>query len=391
MSQYFYSPIGDEIISHTPFTYSGHNVCAVDINVARGTPIYAMATGVVSYCTDGAEEGDPNINGGAGNYIQLQIPSSNWGNGTTGQTLYIRYLHLQKDGVKVEINQTVHKGELIGYSGNTGDSTGPHLHIDLSTDSSWGNVKIVINENNCSKFNELSQLSSIKTLEKQQGTSNALNNYTYYIFGQKPIKITTNISGGETLTKTGRVPDAYYTTIFSKEQVTAGTNYIYNEMIDYASGLCYREMGESTAGADYTINGISIYAKLIRARWIESGKTLKWVFENSGFSGFNWQKLSQLNVNSNLQESIKGAVEANLCQPGAFKILSQYLDIVNGAPYFNYGYSGEGYPINTPDIEEELTNKILNKTIISHLTLGNSKKLLGCVGNTALFANNNWL
>lgn len=388
MSQYFYSPVGDAILSRTPNTYGGHNVCAVDIPLNEGDPVYAMASGTVSYCADGVEVGDFNDNGGAGNYIQLQIPSSNWANGTTNQTLYIRYLHLKKGGVLVKIGQSVNKGDLIGYAGNTGNSDGVHLHVDLST-STDGHTKIIIDRNNCSKFDELSQLSTIKNLESRQGTSNALNNYTYYIFGQKPIKISAS-AGGETLTKVGRIPDAYYTTVFSKEQVTSGSNYSYNEMIDFASGLCYREVGESTAGNDYTISGMGIYAKLIRSRWIASGKSLKWVFENSGFSGFNWQKLNQLGISSDLQNLIKNVVEYNLCQPNAFKILPQYLDIASSAPYYNYGYSKFGYS-NTPEVETELANKILNQTIVSHISNGNSKKLLGCVGNTGFFANNNWI
>lgn len=39
-----------------------------------------------------------------------------------------RYLHLSR--TKVKIGQRVHRGDVIGYSGNTGDSTAPHLHIE---------------------------------------------------------------------------------------------------------------------------------------------------------------------------------------------------------------------------------------------------------------------
>jgi hypothetical protein len=41
-----------------------------------------------------------------------------------------RYLHLRPHGVEVSLGEQVARGEVIGYSGNTGDSTGPHLHYD---------------------------------------------------------------------------------------------------------------------------------------------------------------------------------------------------------------------------------------------------------------------
>ena len=63
--------------------------------------------------------GNGAYNGGYGNYIVIKHS-----NGT--QTLYA---HLSK--VSVSVGDEVNTGEVIGKSGNTGRSTGPHLHFEV--------------------------------------------------------------------------------------------------------------------------------------------------------------------------------------------------------------------------------------------------------------------
>jgi murein DD-endopeptidase MepM/ murein hydrolase activator NlpD len=58
-------------------------------------------------------------NGGYGNYVVIQHPNKT-------QTVYG---HMTT--TVVSVGQAVTKGQLIGYSGNTGKSTGPHLHFEI--------------------------------------------------------------------------------------------------------------------------------------------------------------------------------------------------------------------------------------------------------------------
>jgi LysM repeat protein len=89
----------------------GHN--GIDIGASPGTPIYAAAEGKVLIAKNGG------YNGGYGSYVVISHT-----NGT--QTLYG---HMSS--VNVSVGQSVSKGQSIGGVGNTGRSTGPHLHFEV--------------------------------------------------------------------------------------------------------------------------------------------------------------------------------------------------------------------------------------------------------------------
>lgn len=82
----------------------------IDLAAPVGTPIYATADGVV---------GKASWFGGYGLYVQLEH----------GNNLETRYGHMSR--LNVAEGQTVRKGEVIGYVGSTGRSTGPHLHYEV--------------------------------------------------------------------------------------------------------------------------------------------------------------------------------------------------------------------------------------------------------------------
>lgn len=87
-----------------------------DIGGAVGAPIYAAADGVVTKAATG-------YNGGSGNNVRIDHGDVN------GEALETGYLHM--DSFVVSVGQTVKRGELIGYVGNTGLSTASHLHFSV--------------------------------------------------------------------------------------------------------------------------------------------------------------------------------------------------------------------------------------------------------------------
>ncbi|MEA3374419.1 MAG: peptidoglycan DD-metalloendopeptidase family protein [Campylobacterota bacterium] len=104
-------------------THNGFSRYAVDFQVPIGTPIYAARAGtVVSAESKHNKGGFSKSYGKYANYIVIEHDDLTLG----------KYYHLKKDGVSVKVGQKVNRGELIGQSGNTGYSSGPHLHFSVS-------------------------------------------------------------------------------------------------------------------------------------------------------------------------------------------------------------------------------------------------------------------
>lgn len=91
-----------------------HGYNGIDIGTSYGAPIYAAASGEVIISRDGG-----GWNGGYGNYVVVRH-----GNGT--QTLYA---HNSSNAVAV--GAYVAQGDVVGYVGSTGRSTGSHLHFEV--------------------------------------------------------------------------------------------------------------------------------------------------------------------------------------------------------------------------------------------------------------------
>lgn len=85
----------------------------VDFLLQRGTPVVATANGTVK---------SAEWNRSYGNVVELRHPKSGYAT---------RYAHLSKIPDDVYQGAEIQRGDTIGYSGNTGQSTGPHLHYEV--------------------------------------------------------------------------------------------------------------------------------------------------------------------------------------------------------------------------------------------------------------------
>jgi murein DD-endopeptidase MepM/ murein hydrolase activator NlpD len=117
-SGYYLRPVSGIITSPYGSRRGGFHY-GVDIGNKRGTPVFAAASGVVVKVINGCAEGRSSCGGRYGNYIVIEHS-----NGT--RTFYA---HLSK--TLVSYGQTVSQGQHIGALGNTGRSTGPHLHFEV--------------------------------------------------------------------------------------------------------------------------------------------------------------------------------------------------------------------------------------------------------------------
>lgn len=96
-----------------PVTGEASFHAGIDISAKIGSPVYSILDGTIAIA-----EYNPHVNL-AGKYIKVNLVDG-------AQTVY---MHLSK--IIVKTGQTVKRGQIIGYSGNTGRSTGPHLHFGI--------------------------------------------------------------------------------------------------------------------------------------------------------------------------------------------------------------------------------------------------------------------
>jgi len=105
------------------YYYDGHK--AIDFAASTGTQVYAAAPGDVYATENGCSVGYPSCGYGYGNHVRIRH---------TDQSVTI-YAHLSS--ADVSVSDFADCGSPIGKSGNTGNSSGPHLHFEYRS-STYG-------------------------------------------------------------------------------------------------------------------------------------------------------------------------------------------------------------------------------------------------------------
>lgn len=106
--------------------YTGSHL-AVDIKMSIGTPVYAVANGVVEKAAEVA---------GFGQVVMIRHDNVPLIDSNETTTLYSTYAHLSK--IIVAKGDVIYRGQQIAESGNTGTSTGAHLHFQIdNTNAPW--------------------------------------------------------------------------------------------------------------------------------------------------------------------------------------------------------------------------------------------------------------
>jgi murein DD-endopeptidase MepM/ murein hydrolase activator NlpD len=104
------------------FSHSGPEQYAIDWAMPEGSAVRAARGGrVVSVKSDSQRGGAHRVYENDANFVLIEHEDGTIAN----------YAHFRYRGVTVQIGQQIRAGDLIGYSGNTGYSSGPHLHLSV--------------------------------------------------------------------------------------------------------------------------------------------------------------------------------------------------------------------------------------------------------------------
>ena len=134
----------------------------------QGEPIYAMNDGTVM---------EINKNSSAGNYIWIKHEFTNY-------DIWSRYLHIKDGSIKVKTGQKVTRGQEIANMGNTGNSTGTHLHFETwVVPKGWK-----FNFNDRAKYSEPSTDNAFAFDDQHIGTSTNNKVITRVIGTSKQVK-----------------------------------------------------------------------------------------------------------------------------------------------------------------------------------------------------------
>lgn len=99
-----------------------HN--GIDYGAAVGTQVKAIAPGKVIYAAPSTLKFPSGEPAGGGYIVKLR-------HRVNGEWITSSYMHLKKGSLRVKKGDLVTEGQILALSGNTGESTGPHLHFEI--------------------------------------------------------------------------------------------------------------------------------------------------------------------------------------------------------------------------------------------------------------------
>jgi hypothetical protein len=97
-----------------------------------GEPVLALANGEITEVVDGIPDNTPRVlppvtlDNIAGNHVILRIAPNR----------YVTYAHLQNGSIKVRLHDRVRQGDVLALLGNSGNTTGAHLHLQVTDENS---------------------------------------------------------------------------------------------------------------------------------------------------------------------------------------------------------------------------------------------------------------
>jgi murein DD-endopeptidase MepM/ murein hydrolase activator NlpD len=97
----------------------GVGLYAIDVEMPMRTPVHAIRGGIVVAVEERFSDDDHS------DYHE------NWVMVRHADGTVARYIHLTTNGALVDVGNAIHQGQVVGLSGNSGASSGPHLHFDV--------------------------------------------------------------------------------------------------------------------------------------------------------------------------------------------------------------------------------------------------------------------
>lgn len=133
---------GASVSAGTWYYPSGGQHLGQDFAAALGSSVVAVGNGIILNTVNGCDYGY--LGNGCGNQY-----GGTWGGGNqiymvtnvNGQLYGIKYLHLLKDSITVKVGEGVTQGQQIAQLGSSGNSSGPHCHIEVTLLGSTGSSK----------------------------------------------------------------------------------------------------------------------------------------------------------------------------------------------------------------------------------------------------------